>query len=74
VSPVRCPLVVPAGLVYEDNMKVRSILVGTIMACITQYAPASEDAGNAAAQANNLMGDIGTLTHQDGGARSLMQA
>jgi hypothetical protein len=56
-------------------MKIRPILVGTILALATQHAPASEDASNAAAQANNSLANmtacnlqnyyIGRMTERD---------
>jgi hypothetical protein len=46
-------------------VKIRSILVGTILACVTQYAPASEDAANAAAQANNPLANMTAFNLQN---------
>jgi hypothetical protein len=39
-------------------MKVRTVLAGTLLACVAQYALASENAANDAAQANNPLANI----------------
>jgi len=46
-------------------MKIRTILIGTSLACVTQFAPAAENAGNAAAQANNPLANMTALNFQD---------
>jgi len=46
-------------------MKIRSILAATILASTAQYAAASENAADAAAQANNPLANMTALNFQD---------
>jgi hypothetical protein len=46
-------------------MKIRPIPVGTILAFATQHTPASEDASNAAAQANNPLANMTAFNLQN---------
>jgi hypothetical protein len=46
-------------------MNIRLLLVAVILACATQFASAAEDAGSAAAQANNPLANMTALNFQD---------
>jgi len=46
-------------------MRFRSILVATLLTSTAQYAAASENAADAAAQANNPLANMTALNFQD---------
>jgi len=46
-------------------MKISSFLVATAVACAAQYAPAADDAGDAAAQANNPLANMTAFNLQN---------